>query len=170
MTSVLDEDLKRYLDLYLEILREFFKDDLVSVYVFGSVARGEASEESDVDLLVVVKGLEEDVGKRLKLSSSLKELLRKRSWDLRRTLRKKGLPTTISDVLLTPEEVQRHPPILLDLVIDGIPLIDEGGFLAQELERLKERLRELKAVRVKSKHGWYWILKPGARLGEVIKV
>lgn len=170
MTSMLDEDLKRYLDLYLEILRAFFKGNLVSAYIFGSVARGEASEESDVDLIVVVKGLEEDVGKRLKLSSDLKELLRERGWDLRKTLRKKGLPTTISDVLLTPEEVQKHPPILLDLTVDGVPLIDEGGFLARELEKLKERLRELGAVRVKSKHGWYWILKPGARLGEVIKV
>lgn len=167
---MLDEDLRKYLGLYLEVLRDFFKGNLVSVYVFGSVARGEASEESDIDLLVVARGLEEDVGRRLELSSRLKEALRERSRDLRRALRRKGLPTTISDVLLTPEEVRGHPPILLDLTVEGVPLIDEGLFLARELERLRERLRELGAVRVRGRHGWYWVLKPGARLGEVIRV
>lgn len=52
----------------------------------------------------------------------------------------------------------------------GVLLIDESGLLAREIEALKRRLRELGAVRVRSKHGWYWILKPGARLGEVIKL
>jgi len=35
------------------------------VAVFGSVARGEAREGSDVNLLIVVEGLPEDVGSRL---------------------------------------------------------------------------------------------------------
>lgn len=36
-------------------LQEILGDDLVEVVLFGSYARGEATEESDVDLLVVVK-------------------------------------------------------------------------------------------------------------------
>lgn len=69
----LNEDLKRYLELYLEVLRAFFKENLSQRMSFGIVVRGEASEESNINLLVV-EGLEEDIGKKLKLSSGLKEL------------------------------------------------------------------------------------------------
>lgn len=167
---MLNETLKEYLNTYLDLLREFFNDNLISVYIFGSVARGEASEGSDIDIIVVVEGLPEDVGKRLEISSYLKKIFRQRSIRMRRILRMKGLPVTISDILLTPEEVRKHPPILLDLTADGIPLIDKDNFLSKELEKVRERLRELGAVRIKGKHGWYWILKPGAKLGDVIKI
>ncbi len=49
-------------------------------------------------------------------------------------------------------------------------LYDKDGFLERELKRLRERLKELGARRVRSKHGWYWILKPGAKLGEVVEI
>ncbi len=40
-------------------LRERFGDRLRELVLFGSQARGEATEESDVDLLVIVEGLTE---------------------------------------------------------------------------------------------------------------
>ncbi|MEP7252426.1 MAG: nucleotidyltransferase domain-containing protein [Ginsengibacter sp.] len=45
-------------------VREYFKDKHVSkVYLFGSYARGEADEKSDVDLIVEI----DDANKRLSL-------------------------------------------------------------------------------------------------------
>ena len=167
---MLDPLLIKYLKLYLDLLRERFGDNLVSVYLFGSVARGECTEGSDIDLLVVVDGLREDIGWRLEVSSNLKRMIRSKTLDLRRALRERGLPTTISDILLTPDEIRCHPPIILDLTVDGKPLFDKDDFLLKELEKVRKRLRELGARRVKGKSGWYWILKPGAKLGEVIKI
>lgn len=37
-------------------LQELYGDRLADVILFGSVARGDATEESDVDVLVVLKG------------------------------------------------------------------------------------------------------------------
>lgn len=64
----------------------------------------------------------------------------------------------------------RHPPILLDVVEEGVTIYDKDGFLERELSKLKDRLKELGAKRVKGKHGWYWVLKPDIRFGEVLRV
>lgn len=162
------EDVKPLLARYLELLEEAFGDRLVSVAVFGSVARGEAEPDSDVDLLVVVEGLPEDLGPRFEAISEVR-------WKLRlsreyREARERGIPRHTSEILLTPEEVARHPPVLLDMTEDAVILRDRGGFLARELETLKRRLEELGARRVVGEKGRYWVLKPDAEFGEVIEL
>ncbi len=42
---------------YAELLRSHLESRLVSVVLFGSVARGDASLTSDIDLLIVAEGL-----------------------------------------------------------------------------------------------------------------
>lgn len=161
------EHAKRLLDRYVEMLKQVFGEKLVSVALFGSVARGEAEAGSDIDLLIVAEGLPEDLGSRFDLVSNAR-------WKLRSTeeyeeLRRRDLPRHTSEVILTPEEVQRHPPILLDLTEDAVIIYDRGGFLARELELLRSKLREMGAKRVKTGKGWYWMLKPDAKPGEVIE-
>ena len=141
-------------------LLDEFGDRLVSIAIYGSAARGEAGEGSDLDVLVVVEGLPEDLGERLRSSGRVARKVRPPP----------GAPRPVSAVLLTPEEVERRPPILLDVVEDAIILYDRDGFLSRVLQRLRERLRELGARRVRTERGWYWILKPDAEFGEVAKV
>jgi len=45
-----------YANLWVRLLKEKLKGNMVSVVLFGSVARREAGEGSDIDLLMVVKG------------------------------------------------------------------------------------------------------------------
>lgn len=40
---------------YLEVLQKKYRDNILQVVLFGSAARGEADEESDIDILVVLK-------------------------------------------------------------------------------------------------------------------
>lgn len=40
---------------YLGILKKKYQDRILQVVLFGSVARGESDEESDIDILVVLK-------------------------------------------------------------------------------------------------------------------
>lgn len=56
------------------------------------------------------------------------------------------------------------------MVEDGVMIYDKEGFLKGVLEQIAERLRELGAKRVWTKKGWYWVLKPDARLGEEVEV
>src|SRR4051812_39780153 len=57
MSRPLPVSLRPALTEYRDRLRSMFGERLEDVRLFGSFARGEAHEESDVDVLVVVKGL-----------------------------------------------------------------------------------------------------------------
>ncbi len=49
-------DLKAILTKYVENLKEIYGDDLLQVSLFGSYARGDYGSDSDIDILVIVKG------------------------------------------------------------------------------------------------------------------
>lgn len=57
MRRALPVSLRPALTEYSERLRARFGQRLVEVRLFGSFARGEANEDSDVDVLVLVQGL-----------------------------------------------------------------------------------------------------------------
>jgi predicted nucleotidyltransferase len=151
------------------LLKEKLGERLVSVALFGSVARGEAKEGSDIDLLVVLEGFKGSLGDRFQVFQEIDENLMES--ETYRALRKRGLGTLISPIPLTKEEVEAHPPILLDILTDGILLYDKDGFLQHCLKELRRRLEALGAKKVRLPNGsWYWDLKPDYRLGEVVEI
>jgi len=44
----------------VEIIKNTTKDDLVSIILFGSFVRGEFDEKSDYDVLIVIRGYEDE--------------------------------------------------------------------------------------------------------------
>ena len=52
LEQITDADRRRLVTYILELLRSFLGDDLISVVVFGSVARGRADLNSDTDCLL----------------------------------------------------------------------------------------------------------------------
>ena len=162
------ENYKDLIKEYCKIVLSYYGSKVKSICLFGSVARGEATLESDIDMLVVIKDLPEDMGKRFDEAAQLFQKLRRT--DAYKSMRKLGRSGFISDIFLTPEEVRSHPPILLDLTEEGIILYDKEDFLQKVLEEIKIRLSQLGAKKVKAKKGHYWVLKPDAQLGEEIKI
>lgn len=142
------------------MLRERYGERLISVVLFGSVARGEAKETSDIDLLIVIDGLPESSMERNMEFSKLEDEIPETRTSL----------IAVSPIIKTPDEVKRYPPIMLDIVEDGIILHDRDNFFRGVAQDLREKLRRLGARRVRTKDGWYWILKPDYKFGEVINI
>jgi predicted nucleotidyltransferase len=46
--------LKTQAAAFAKILVKHFKDDIISVVLFGSVGRGDARPDSDIDMIVVI--------------------------------------------------------------------------------------------------------------------
>lgn len=150
----------------LQSVKEFYGEKLVSVVVFGSVARGTPNPHSDIDLLIVCKELPQGVRKRindfLKIEESLNPFLRE--------AQRKGFNIEISPVIKTREEVKRGSLLFLDLVEEAKILYDKEDFFTKFLEEFKEKLNKLGAKRIKQGDRWYWVLKPDLQPGEVFEI
>lgn len=147
-------------------IKSFYGDRLVSVAVFGSVARGTQNFDSDIDVLIIVNNLPAGRMKRIREFEAVEERIE----PILKRLQKKGIHTDISAILKTPEEAERGTPLFLDMVEDARILFDRSGFFLGILERLKNRLNRLGARRIWRGNAWYWVLKPDFKPGEVFEL
>jgi len=160
------EPYRGLLSRLVEELSRRFGEGLVSVVLFGSVARCEAGFESDIDVLVVVRDLPRSRFRRQDIFMDVEEALQR---DIE-ALEAAGYRVEFSPIIKTPEEASRISPLYLDMVYDAVILYDRGDFFTSILERLRKKLEELGAERVKMGRKWYWRLKRGYRFGEVIEI
>lgn len=107
----LADDLRRY----VEILDRHFGDRLVSVVLFGSWARGTAKRESDVDVLVVVRGLPVNRWKRY---DPFRPMARAVSDEF---------AAALAVIALTPEEAATVKPYYLGMLSGYLLLADRGS-------------------------------------------
>lgn len=157
---------RTFLDQLLDRLRSHFGEDLIlSVALFGSVARGEARPDSDIDLLIVHKEVDSLLTRRfVKVFFELKE-----EAEYER-LTAMGLRPGPCPVFITEADLWERPLILLDVLDHGLILYDTG-VLQRRLEALRRRLSELASKKVVLGDGrWYWDLKPDWKPGEVIEL
>lgn len=142
----------------LEACRAHYGERLWTLAVFGSVGRGTAGPDSDLDCLIVADGL--PVGRLARVDdfqaveSRLPEPIRQR----------------LSPVFKTRAEAEVGSPLFLDMITDARLLFDRDGFFQGRLERLRARLDELGATRHWLGSAWYWDLKPTYRPGDVIEL
>lgn len=57
LTSLLTKNEKKALDVFIKRIKKIFKRRLILMKLFGSIARDERWEESDVDILVIIDKL-----------------------------------------------------------------------------------------------------------------
>jgi predicted nucleotidyltransferase/DNA-binding HxlR family transcriptional regulator len=170
LSRVCVEAYREYLRGYVEALSRHFGGRLVSVVVFGSVARGRARvNEGDIDVLVIVEDWRAEAWERLEELAGVEEELRKGG--LSRLLAKRGIWPVLQNYPLSREEAGVFQRIYLDMVFEAIVLYDLDGFFESLMDRLRRRLAELGSRRVQLPDGsWYWVLKPDLKFGEDVTI
>jgi len=150
-----DPVLERNLESFHGALEGRFGEALVTLAAFGSRVQDRERPESDLDLLIVIRGLPRGRLDRHRLVSPLAHAV------------SDAFAETISPILLTPEEADTVKPFYLGLLDGHRLLVDRDGFLRRVLARLERRLAELGARRLWDERGNpYWDLKPDYVLGE----
>jgi len=121
-----------------------------AVLLFGSVARGEAGERSDVDLLVLHSGA--PFGDPVERRRHLYKLVVKR------------LEGVFESITVVDAELERFlkpgtvTPFLLNVYADAVVVVDRVGVVEDFLQRVRGRIRELGLSRVKDGRAYYWVL------------
>jgi len=134
---------------YFEIVTK--KIDVYAILLFGSVARGDAksfrSYESDIDIIVIIKDLPPDLGKRMFYKLDVES----------------GTRSRVQSIWMTPKELEEHieakSEYILDAFESGIILFDPEGYLAKKISDLFTELKTKGVSRLK--WGWSWNIKAG---------
>lgn len=158
----LQEPFRSALAAAIEVWLGGLGERLVSVVLFGSVARRTARPTSDIDVVIVADGFPRSLADRRRPFLEL--------WE--RTRASRALPHVLWNLVTkSPDEARVHSPLYLDIVEDGVLIVDRGGFFEAVLARMRHRMRALGSRRVYLPDGtWYWDLKPDFRFGEVVEI
>jgi len=159
---MLREHFKAVVDAFREACLDFYGERLVSIAVFGSVAKGTMRPDSDIDLLLVVDHLPKGRMPRMRefeaVETHLQPLLDKAA--------RHGVHTTLSPVFKTPQELAYGSLLFLDMTHTVSILYDRDSKLRKYLDQLSSRLKVLGARRIEKGGGYYWLLKPDLKPGE----
>ncbi len=122
-------------------LKDIFHNDLRSVILFGSYAKGTAQTCSDIDILIILNKKFSDWTERQDLEIEL----RKR---LYRTVGQ--VSPKVGSVEELEAALKAHNPLILNILDSGVTLYDDGAFA-----KLKENFKQIVATEV-LKHEDYW--------------
>lgn len=121
-----------------------------AVLLFGSIARGEANEHSDVDLLILHSDL------------PIIDLVERRRYLYRLIIERLGdvfdsitLIDMSLDEFLKPDVVT---PLLLNIYVDAVVILDRVGVIEGFLSNVRRKVVEVGLKKVKDGKAYYWIL------------
>lgn len=155
-----------YVPLLLAFLRGLlasYGSSLRSAVLYGSVARGHPSPESDLDLLLVAEDLANGYLERAARVGRVEG--QEPVVAEKRRLREAGRRAELSWILMDPKEARRLRLLYLDVCQEGVLLLDREGFFEGVLDAVREAMQRAEARRHPAGEGWYWTFHPDFPVG-----
>jgi len=152
--SEIPEFFRKYLKLYLQHLKKRINENLLSLILYGSVARDIWNEESDVDLFLILSNEFKKKNTDFDISKFTIEFYNE-IYGTELYNKMKNHPLSI--LSLKKEESKRFRTLFYDIAIDGIILYDPKDIGIGFVEKYKKRInkKNLKRVFV-DKNDFYW--------------
>ncbi len=150
---------------FLVDIKDKYKDNLISIVLFGSVVRGNGRKESDIDLLVILDDTSDIYYDRLKPLVDI-ELKMRESAVYERYI-KEGVMPCFSYLVFSIKEAEENHYVFLDMVEEAIILYDKNNYFKRRLSVFSERLSTMGSKKLSLEDGsWYWDLKSDLRMGD----
>lgn len=134
----------------IEAYKAHLGANLISIMLFGSRARGDYTESSDYDILIIAKSLPE---RHLARMGYIRAPL-------------SNFEEKVSIIAKTPEEFDScFPPLYLDMAMDGKILIDKERFMEKRLKKIMKIIENSTLNRVKKDDELFWRWKSPKKPG-----
>lgn len=137
-------------------LHDKFVDHLVAVALFGSAARGEAGERSDLDFLVVLRGIPKTLQRRYEVYKPIHDAV----------IAQSGRTSDVTVIDLDEEFIENDDveitSLMLNIAFDANVIYDPDGKLATFLARVRKLIDAAGLERYRTRDGKYgWKPKDG---------
>ncbi len=137
------------LRLVVDKLRERFSEHLAAVALFGSAARGEATERSDLDFLVILRAIPKTLERRREVYKPIRDAVAGHHHQVK--------DITVIDVdeeFIKDEDVE-ITSLMLNIAADAVILYDPKGELATFLGRVHRLIEVAGLERYRTRDGSY---------------
>ncbi len=157
-----------YVFKFIPLLREKFKENLISIVLFGSVARRNYSQNSDIDLFII---LSNEYSENIIVSETITDLIIEfQEKNSLKSLDGKDISPSIQVLSLLIKDLNTFRTIYYDLAVDGLILYDPKNTGSEFINCIKKRIeeKELKRVYI-NQNDFYWKRKD-IKFGEIIEL
>lgn len=142
---------KQICDHAVAVLKNTFGDNFKALALFGSTAREEETEYSDIDLFAIIENIPQSHFKRSTLFNRISALnFKRRVLILTKTER---------------EFISHFPSLYLDLGLDGHVLYDKNDFLRTRFKKIKELIKQAELSRQRINGNFVWKFKNQPKSG-----
>ena len=144
-------EVQQICDRAVEVLKNIFGDDFKALALFGSAAREEETEYSDIDLFAIIENIPQSHFKRSTLFNRISALnFKRRMLILSKTER---------------EFISHFPSLYLDLDLDGHVLYDRNDFLRARFNKIKNLIKQAELSRKRLNENIVWKFKNKPKSG-----
>lgn len=140
----------------VQSLQAKFRDHLVAVALFGSAARGETDPRSDLDFLVVLRGIPKTLERRYEVYKPIHDAITSQHRQV------KDVTVIDIDEEYINDENAEISSLMLNIISDAVILHDPSGKLATFVNEGRRLIETAGLERYKTKDGKYgWKSKNG---------
>ena len=131
--TFLNSEHREFLFKAINLVVNYYKDNLKTLVIFGSYARGTFRLNSDVDLFIILKKKESRSKALEEFILQIEKPLQKDEFNL---YDRYGIDISLSSFILSQKEAAYFYPIYLDMIDYSIIIADEGDFFKNILNNL----------------------------------
>lgn len=159
---------RNYLYNFLGKIKEVFKGKLLSMILFGSVARGKWTNQSDIDLFLIFSN---NSLKHKKLERKLIDIILKFE-EINELLDQNGnnIHASIQPITLLLKDLDNFRTLFYDFAMDGKIIFDKNEIGLKFIKKIKKRIKSLGLKRIFiDDNDFYWKHKD-VKFGEIIEI
>ena len=154
-----------YLKIFLTFLKKELNEDLISLIIYGSVARDTWNNESDIDLLIIVSNNYFNQFNEVKISEITIDFYNECRKDC---IYDNYINHSIEILTLSINDLDKFRTLFYDIAIDGIIIYDTNNISLKFLEEYQNRIKKMGLKRIfLDKNDFYWERKD-IEFGEII--
>jgi len=121
-------------------IKHRFGEDLRSIVLFGSMARGDFTESSDIDVLVIVQDSTDDWRAMDKIVLELAEI----GFEYGRSVH-----ITLTDLSEIEVSIEHGSPLAFELYDTNKIVFDRDGFFEMQMEKINENMKKWGAKKIR---------------------